>query len=207
VPIDWVVFDLGNVLIEWDRRLLFEKLIDDPNDLDRFLDEVLTLGVNADLDRGVSLADVTEALAGAHPGDRVLIEAFRDRWPETLGEIMDDSVEILDELAGSSVTLLALTNWGSDTFAVAEPHLPFLDRFHGVVISGREGLVKPDPAIFDLLCVRYEVVPERAVFIDDGEANIVAATGIGFHTVHFRTADQCRAELISLGLDLVADPS
>ena len=205
--IDCVIFDLGNVLVEWDRRNLFEKLISDPDELDRFLDEVLTLEVNADLDRGVPLADVTGALARAHPGDRSLIEAFRDRWIETLGEIMYESVKILDELAATRVTLLALTNWGRDTFLVAEPHLPFLDRFHGLVISGREGVVKPDPAIFELLCERYDVTPERAVFVDDGATNIAAAAAIGFHTVQFRSADQCRSELISLGLDLDAHSS
>ena len=202
MPIECVVFDLGNVLVEWDRRLLFEKLIDDEGELDRFLDEVLTLDINADLDRGVPLAEVTAALAVAHPDERELIEAFRDRWPETLGEIITGSVEILDELANMPVTLLALSNFGRDTFAMAEPHLPFLARFHGLVISGREGIVKPDPAIFELLCDRHGVTPEQTVFIDDSPVNIAAAADLGFQTVLFESPRQCRAALRSLGLDL-----
>lgn len=202
VPIDAVVFDLGNVLVPWDRRFLFEKLIDDPAELDRFLDEVLTLEVNAGLDRGVPLAEVTDALAARFPEERELIEAFRDRWPETLGEIISGSVAILEELRRLPLTLLALSNWGRDTFAMSEPHLPFLRHFDGIVISGREGVVKPEAEIFELLCERHGVEPARAVFIDDSAVNVGAAEALGFRTVHFSDPGQCRSELIALGLDL-----
>lgn len=202
MPIDHVVFDLGNVLVEWDRRLLYRRLIPDPDELDRFLDEVLTLDVNADLDRGVPLAEVTASLAARFPEHRALIEAFRDRWPETLGDIIAGSVELLEEVAASGVTTLALSNWGRDTFALAAPHLPFLRHFDGLVISGREGVVKPDPAIFELLCRRHAVDPGRAVFIDDSEANVATAATLGFATVRFVDPVQCRTELRALGLDL-----
>ena len=198
-----VVFDLGNVLVRWDRRLLFEKLIDDPVELDRFLDDVLTLEVNADLDRGVPLAEVTESLAGRFPAQRSLIEAFRDRWEETLGEILSGTVTILEELsADPDLQLLALSNWGKDTFARSESRLPFLAHFHGLVISGREGVVKPDPAIFRLLCERHRVDPRRAVFVDDSETNTRVAADLGFHTVLFESAEQLRDRLRGLGLDL-----
>lgn len=204
MPIESVVFDLGNVLIEWDRRHLFRKLIADDTELDLFLNRILTLDVNADLDRGVPLAEVTATLAERFPAERDLIEAFRDRWPETLGNIIDGTVDILDELAATPVRLLALSNWGRDTFEMAAPHLPFLARFDAMVISGREGVVKPDPAIFELLCDRHDVVASEAVFIDDSAANIDAARGLGFAVVHFQSPDQCRRELIDLGLDLAA---
>jgi 2-haloacid dehalogenase len=150
----------------------------------------------------VPLAEVTAALAQRFPADRPLIEAFRDRWPETLGEILWDTVAILEELRTLPVTLLALSNWGRDTFAIAEPHLPFLRHFDGLVISGREGVVKPDPAIFELLCERHGVDPPSAVFVDDSAANVATAASLGFHTVHFVDAAQCRRELVDLGLDL-----
>ena len=202
--IDALVFDLGNVLVGWDRRLLFEKLIDDPLELDRFLDEVLTLEVNADLDRGVPLDEVTAALAVRFPAHQRLIDAFRDRWIETLGPIIEGSVVILEELASTPVRLFALSNWGRETFALSEPHLRFLRHFDGLVISGREGIVKPDPAIFELLCSRYAVTPTRAVFIDDGAANIAAAAALGFHTVRFESPRQLRAALVALDLDLAS---
>lgn len=207
MPIEVVVFDLGNVLVEWDRRFLYEQLIADPVELDRFLDEVLTLDVNADLDRGAPLDDVTAALAARFPEDAALIDAFRVRWAETLGDILEGTVQILEELAAGDVRLFALSNWGRDTFAAAEPLLPFLRHFDGLVISGREGVVKPDAAIFELLCARHAVEPSSAVFIDDSSANISAAGALGFHTVHFSDPVQCRRELVALGLDLTPDAS
>ncbi len=202
--VEAVVFDLGNVLVGWDRRLLFEKLIDDPAELDRFLDEVLTLDVNAELDRGVPLAEVTAALVARFPADQGLIEAFGDRWTETLGPIINGSVAIVEELAAMPVRLFVLSNFGRDTFALTEPHLPFLTHFDDVVISGREGIVKPDPAIFRLLCSRHGVTPARTVFIDDDEANIAVAAELGFQTVHFESPGRLRAALVELGLDLAS---
>ena len=196
---DTVVFDLGNVLVRWDRRLLYEQLIDDPDELDRFLDEVLTLDVNADLDRGVPLGEVTAGLAARHPGHAELIHAFHDRWPETLGEILHDTVEILDELAGR-VRLFALSNWGRETFELSRPRLPFLDRFDGMVISGREGVVKPEPEIWHILCERHSIDPGAAVFVDDSPANVAVADELGFTTVEFGSPDQLARELTALGL-------
>ncbi len=207
MPIDCVVFDLGNVLIEWDRRFLYEKVIAEPAALERFLDEVLTLEVNAELDRGVPLAEVTAALVRDHPDARELIEVFRERWSDTLGAVITGTVEILDELAGGPTRLYALSNWGRDTFRIAEPRLPFLDRFDGVLISGDVGLVKPDPAIFELACTRFAIDPARSVFVDDGDANVRAAAALGFGTVHFSSPAQCRTELIGFGLDLAVAPS
>lgn len=197
--IDTVVFDLGNVLVHWDRRYLYEQLIDDPEELEFFLDEVLTLDVNADLDRGVPLADVTAALARRHPDHAELIDAFRVRWPETLGDVLHETVEIVEALRGT-VRLFALSNFGRETFELTRPRLSFLDGFDGLVISGREGVVKPDPAIWLLLCERHGVDPASAVFIDDSPANVTAAAELGFTTVLFTSPGQLARELRTLGV-------
>jgi 2-haloacid dehalogenase len=204
VPVVTVVFDLGNVLVRWDRRYLYEQLIDDPVELDRFLDEILTLEENARLDRGMPLAELTADLGDRFPTHRALIDAFRHRWTETLGEVIEGSVAILEDLRALDPRprLLALSNWGRDTFAEAEARLDFLRHFDAAVISGREGVVKPEPAIFELLCERHDVEPRDAVFIDDSAANVAAAAALGFGTIHFTDPGQCRRELRALGLDL-----
>ena len=194
-----VVFDLGNVLVRWDRRYLYEQLIEDPAELDRFLDEVLTLDVNADLDRGVPLAEVTAELAARHPEHAGLIDAFRTRWSETLGDVLHETVEIVEALRGT-VRLFALSNWGRETFELSRPRLSFLDGFDGLVVSGREGVVKPDPAIWLLLCERHGVDPASAVFIDDSPANVTAAAELGFTTVEFTSPAQLARELRTLGV-------
>ena len=195
-----VIFDLGNVLIEWDRRNLYSKLITDPSELDYFLDNVLTMDDNADLDRGTPIHEVAAAVAERHPDHRDLVMAYAQRWHETLGPVDEGTVEILEELSRTDVQLLALSNWGKDTFASIEANYPFFQHFEGMVISGREGVVKPGRQIFDLLCERYSVRPQDAVFIDDSSANVVAATTLGFDALLFDNSELLRQQLLYRGL-------
>ncbi len=195
-----VVFDLGNVLIEWDRRNLFEKLIDDPDELQVFLDTVFTMEDNMELDRGTPLHEVASAVAERHPDKRDLVMAFAERWVETLGGVIDGTVDILDELSRKGVPLYALTNWGQDTFAMIESSYSFFELFDGMVVSGREGVIKPDPVIFDRLCTRYDLEPEDAVFIDDSGANIATAMSLGFDAILFERPDRLREQLVERNL-------
>lgn len=191
-----VVFDLGNVLIEWDRAFLFEKLIPDPDELAYFLDHVLTLEANRLLDSGTPLPEMAEQVAAAHPEYRELIETFAARWRETIGDVIDENVQILTELHEAGVPVYALTNWGADTFAIVEPELPFLELFDGMVVSGREGVTKPDPRIFDILCRRYGFEPEQALFVDDSAANVASAMTLGFDAVLYESSPRLRSLLV-----------
>ena len=195
-----VVFDIGNVLIEWDRRRLFSQLIDDETELQHFLDEVFTLEANALLDRGTALDQVAAQVASDHPEHRETILAFADRWEETLGPVIDGSVEILEELSKDGIRLYALSNWGADTFETVRPNYPFLTLFDGMVISGQERVVKPEPAIFRILCERYAFEPEQAIFIDDSAANVAAAMSLGFDAILFDSPERLRQLLIERNL-------
>ena len=195
-----VVFDLGNVLITWDRRLLFSQLIEDPETLEFFLENVYSMEANKDLDRGVPLAEVVERQSNAWPEHREAMQAFGTRWKETLGGPIDGSVEILRELKGNGVPLFALSNWSAETFAMIEGDYDFLALFDGKVISGREGVIKPDAKIFDILCERHGFEPEQAVFIDDSGANIAAALSLGFDALLFDTPERLRHQLTERSL-------
>ena len=190
-----VVFDLGNVLIHWDREFLYRKLIFDEAELRRFLDTVLTLEENAALDRGESLASLTARLTERHPADAELLAAFRDRWIETVGGLVEGSVELLEALRDRGVPLYALSNWGAETFAAVRDRYEWFEHFEGMVISSAEGMVKPEPEIFELMCARHGFAPADALFIDDSAANIDAAAALGFDTVLFTDADALRSEL------------
>ena len=192
---DAVVFDLGNVLIEWNRRNLFEQLIDDPDELQHFLDNVFTMDDNRRLDSGTPLQEVAAEVAARNPDQHDLVMAFADRWTETLGGVIDGSVDILRELSERGVPLYALSNWGKDTFAMIEANYPFFEYFDGMVISGREGFTKPDREIFDLLCGRHDLRPSRSVFIDDSPANIAAAMALGFESLLFDNPNMLREQL------------
>jgi 2-haloacid dehalogenase len=117
-----------------------------------------------------------------------------------LGGPIAGSVTVLDELRGNGIRLYALTNWSQHTFPFALARYPFLRWFEDIVVSGREGLIKPDPAIFQLLMSRFGIAASRSVFIDDAPKNVAAAAQLGYHAVQFRSALQLRRDLASLGL-------
>lgn len=198
--VDTIIFDLGEVLIPWDPRKLYRKLILDEADMARFLGEVCTPQWNAQQDAGRSLAEATELLVKAFPRQEGLIRAFYDRWSEMLGEAKEGSVQLLRELKGRGFRVLALTNWSAETFPRALDLYPFLAEFEGIVVSGREGMIKPDPRIYRILCDRHGVVATQALFIDDSLANVEGARAVGMHAVQFQSPEQLREVLVSGGL-------
>src|SRR4029079_17285071 len=80
--------------------------------------------------------EAVDWLASHHPERRALIEAFRDRWEETLGGAIESTVEVLEELRAGRVRTFALSNWSRRTYDIAAPRFPFLKGFEAVVISG-----------------------------------------------------------------------
>ena len=195
-----VIFDLGGVLIDWNPRHLYRRLFADEAEMERFLADVVSPAWNLEQDRGRPFAEGIAELTRSHPEQAELIEAFWSRWPEMLGEPAHATIALLDELRAAGVRLLALTNWSAETFERGAPLFPFLDRFEAVIVSGREGLVKPDPAIFELAAVRHGLDPARTVFVDDTQTNVDAAAALGFRAIRFEGAPALRRDLVRLGL-------
>lgn len=198
--IDTVIFDLGDVLIAWDPRNLYRKLIPDQEVMEDFLANVCTPAWNVRQDAGRSLEEGTAELLAAFPQHEAWIRAFYERWPEMLGGVIEGTAELLGQLRAGGCRVLALTNWSAETFPLAQRLFPVLGEFEGIVVSGQEGTIKPDPAIYRLLCTRYRVSPDRAVFIDDNPRNVEAARAIGMHGIRFTAPPQLGDELRSLGL-------
>ena len=196
-----VVFDLGGVLIDWNPRYLYRSIFDgDEAAMEAFLAEVTTPEWNARQDAGRPWADAIDELAARFPEHRERIEAYWLRWPETLGQAIAPTVEILRELRQTGVRLYALTNWSAETFPLARPRFPFLEWFDGIVVSGEVRMAKPDPRIFAHLVERHDLSPSATVFVDDSEANIRAAAAAGLIAIRFDGADELRRRLVALGL-------
>ncbi len=116
-----------------------------------------------------------------------------------LGGAIEGTVEILREyVASDSYRVLALTNWSAETFPVARKKFPFLSWFEGILVSGEEMMKKPDPKIYNLLCDRYDLLPEESVFIDDSAKNIKGAAACKLHTIHFTGPKHLKTELSRL---------
>ncbi|TDC49318.1 HAD family phosphatase [Jiangella ureilytica] len=196
-----VVFDLGGVLVDWDPRYLYRTLLPSEESVERFLAEVTTPSWNAEQDAGRTWADAVASLSASFPEHAELIAAYDERWIETIGGPIEGTVELLRELrSGGSVGLYALTNWSAEKFPLALERFEFLSWFEGIVVSGTERLVKPDPRIFQLLLDRYGLDASSTVYIDDNPPNVDAATELGMTSLHFTGPDRLRDELSQLGL-------
>ena len=190
-----VVFDLGGVLIDWDPRYLYRKLLADEAAVEEFLATVCTPEWNAELDRGRPFAEGVAELVERHPEHAAAIAAYHERWPEMLAGDLPGTVEVLAELWAAGVPLYALTNWSAETFAITRGRFEWLDWFDGLLVSGEERMTKPDPAFFRLLLDRFGLDPGATVFVDDSEANVAAARELGIDAVRFTGPDRLRREL------------
>lgn len=199
--VDAVVWDIGHVLVQWSIRYLYDKLIDDPAELDWFLAHVVTVPWHFRHDAGEPLAELIAEKVAAYPEHRALIEAYAPRWLETIPGPIEGTPGLVEALAAKGVPQFSITNFGADTWAMFRPTFPVLDHMGDVVVSGVERLVKPDPAIFHLAAERFGHAPERMLFIDDNAANIASAGALGWKVHHFtRGADALEADLRALGL-------
>ncbi len=194
-----VVFDLGGVLIDWNPRYLYRKLIDDADEMEDFLAQICSPEWILQSDAGRPLSDCVEELAARHPDKASLIRAYRDRWPEMLEGWLDGTVDTLAALKAKGVPLYVLSNWSRETWPRALEAFDFLDWFDGLVVSGLEGVAKPDAEIYrrlEPLGVRLE----DAVFIDDRADNIETAEALGMTGIHFTGAAALDRRLEQLGL-------
>ncbi|NOT75495.1 MAG: HAD family phosphatase [Cyclobacteriaceae bacterium] len=200
---DTIIFDLGNVLIDWDPRYLYNKILKGEEEVTWFLNNVCTHEWNEKQDAGRTFQEATEELVLQFPQYEHAIRAWYDRWKETIGGPIHDTVAILKSIKESkSHRLYALTNWSAETFPWALENFEFLHWFEGIVVSGVEKTRKPFPEFYHILLNRYSISPERSIFIDDNLKNIEAAKAIGIDAIHFKGADTLKTELKKRGLEL-----
>ncbi len=195
-----VIFDIGKVLIHWDPRGLYEKLIDNPEELDWFLEEVVNFEWHHEHDRGLSYAVSLSQKAMDFPQYTDLIYAYRERWSETIPGQNDEVVKLLYDLESKKVPLYALTNYSAETFPELAEEFPWVQAFENIVVSGEIGLVKPELPIYHLAKDRFGVEDGEALFIDDKLANIKAGEAVGFVGHHFTDAKKLEKDLKARGL-------
>ncbi|UZF92088.1 HAD family hydrolase [Bosea sp. NBC_00550] len=197
-----VVFDVGNVLLRWDARLIYRALIPDPERLDWFMQNVCTMAWNIEQDRGRSWEEAVASLVAEHPEWEREIKAYDERWHDSIPEVITGSVAVLEELKARGDSVYAITNFSREKWAECLIRFPFLQSFDGVVVSAHEQLLKPDPAIYEVLFGRYGLNAGDCIFVDDSEKNIVAARDVGMQAVHFVEPIDLRSELRGLGVRL-----
>jgi 2-haloacid dehalogenase len=195
-----VVFDLGGVLIDWNPRHLYRQLFADQDEMEDFLADVCTSAWHLQHDLGANTRESCQRLAERHPGYRDMIMAWADRSEEMIAGQFDDTVTVLEDVKAGGTRCYALSNMEAETFPVRLERFAFMKSFDGLVISGLEGLAKPDERIFEVLLRRYDLDPAATFFVDDTKPNVDAARALGMNAVQFSSARQLRAELAALGV-------
>ena len=200
-----VVFDLGGVVFDWSPEYVYKELIPDDAERRWFLTHVCKMDWVILQDGGQTIEEGTEALVAEYPDHAPLIRAFYARWPEMLRGTLAEGLALFERLEAAGMPLFSLTNWSAQTFPYAFERYPFLQRFRDIVVSGRVGLVKPDPAIFHEMFARIRaqfpaIEPGEIVFIDDNEKNAQAATLLGWQGIHHTSAANTAQALAALGV-------
>lgn len=195
-----VVFDIGRVVIQWDLRHLFEKLIADPAELDWFLGNVVTEQWHFQHDAGRPLAEMLPELKAVFPDHAPLIDAYARRFSETIPGRIPGTDRLIERLAKQGVPLFALTNFGSEFWPHFRASEPLLDLFRDIVVSGDERCAKPEARIYEIAERRFGFAPEALFFTDDNPHNIAAAAARGWQVHQFAGAEGLERALVAAGL-------
>jgi len=195
-----VLWDFGNVIVRWDPRTLYSKIFPDPAERDRFLSGVCTLEWHAVTDCGVSFAENCARLIAEHPHHEPHIRAWHERWDEMFSGPIAETEAAIEALHAAGVPQYGLSNISHETLEATLALSPAFARLSGVIASGLEGVMKPDPAIFRLACERFGLEPAEVLFVDDSARNIDAARALGFAVHHFTDPAGLRPALEARGL-------
>lgn len=198
-PVRAVVFDIGGVLLDWDPRHLYRTLLPDEAAVERFLAEVCTSEFNAELDKGRDFDEACRELAERHPEQADLVHAWKRQADMVAGEI-EGTPALVDRLVEAGVPLYLLTNMPRWVFDERVAAYPVLQRFDGAVVTGDEGILKPDPAVFELVLSRFGLSPAETLFVDDRPENVRAAESLGLAGHVFVDASALEAALVDLRL-------
>lgn len=198
--IKYIIFDIGNVLLEFSPLDYLKKL---------FLEEDISAELHEQifkspewllLDRGTITQEKTvELLSLRHPHNADKIRASFDGWMEILTPKLD-SVEIVKKLHASNYKLLLLSNFHKDAFEFIIDKYDFFKLFQGGIISYNEKLLKPEPEIYKTLLNKYNINEKEALFIDDTLENTEGAKKVGINAIVFKDSQQLKKELMNFNI-------
>lgn len=199
MTIQAVIWDIGNVLIEWQPERFYDRVIGEERRR-AFFDAIDLHGMNDRVDRGETFVDVVRETAEANPDWSAEVMMWHDRWIEMAAPAIDHSVRLLRALRRAGVPCHALSNFGIQTFEIGLREYPFLEEFDRRFISGHIGAIKPEAEIYAAVEAETGLSGGALLFTDDRADNIAAAAARGWRTHLFDGAEGWAARLVSEGL-------
>lgn len=196
--INTIIFDLGGVLIDWNPMYVYTEVFKgDQEKAGWFLNTVCTYDWNVEQDAGRTIEDAVAIKIAEFPEYEKLIRLYYNKWHLMFSGAIDENVALFKRLkASNKYNIYALTNWSAETWPKAIELFPFLNDFDGVVVSGIEKTRKPFPKIYEIILSRYNITPEKAIFIDDNLENTKKASEFKINTIHCKNPEQVKKDLL-----------
>ncbi len=195
-----VLWDIGNVIVRWNPRTLYDKFFKEPAEADRFLSHVCTMEWHVAHDLGVTFVDNRAPLLARFPEYSDAIHAWETRWWEMFSGPIPETEAAIEALHAAGVPQFGVTNMSHETFPGTIAMSPAFKRLRNYVVSAHDGVIKPDPAFYALACERFGLTPSDVLFIDDSAWNVRAAETFGFDVHHFTDPAGLRPALEARGL-------
>lgn len=178
-----VIFDFGGVLIDWNPRYLYRNYFSTEEEMEQFLQNICTLEWNSKQDAGRPVAEAMETLTRQYPEFAEPINMYYTRWDEMIGGEIKENTDWLKKIKAAGYKVYGLTNWSAETFPKVRSEYDFFNLLDGIVMSGEEHIIKPDPRIYQILLSRYGLKPSECLFIDDNQTNVDAAISQGINAL------------------------
>jgi 2-haloacid dehalogenase len=192
-----IIFDFGGVLVDWNPRYLYKDHFKDEKGMEYFLKNICNDKWNLEQDKGRTLLEGTVLLQNKYPEFYSLIQLYYDKWETMLKSDIPETVSLFYRLK-TKYKIYGLTNWSIETISILYRRFPFFKEFDGIVVSGQEKIVKPNPQIYHVLLERYNLKVENSVFIDDNINNIKVAEKIGLYAIHYENTSKLETKLSTI---------
>jgi 2-haloacid dehalogenase len=178
------LFDLGNVFFDWNPERVLKPIFNDDERMNFFIKNISFPLLDTRCDAGITIEVAVNDAVKKFPDFEKEIKLYYPNHGNMVGGFFQKTVDIFYKVKNLNYPCYVLSNWSAETYEGMEETYPFLKDFDGKIISGRDFLIKPDPAIYELAISRFDLVPQETLFIDDRLDNIQAAQNLNFQTIH-----------------------
>lgn len=199
MAIEAVVFDIGNVLLEWHPEKYYDEVYGEDRRKALFA-EVDLHDMNERVDLGHPFKETIYAEAEKHPEWATEIRDWHDNWIKLASPVIWHSVRLLRALRLNMTPVFTLTNFGVESYAYAQTQFDFLNEFDREYVSGRMKMIKPNAEIYEAVEKDCGIAPENLIFADDRADNIAMAASRGWKTHQFTEPQGWADRLVSEGL-------
>ncbi|MFX0134087.1 MAG: HAD family hydrolase [Candidatus Hodarchaeota archaeon] len=197
-----IIFDLGNVLLNFRPDNFLLNYTKDENYIQDFISKIIRSKIWINLDRGtISLKNAKQEFTDIYPEDRAFIMTFFEHWIEIFTP-MQGNIKIAYDLKANGYKLYILSNFIEETFEIMKKKYQFFSLFNGIIISGQEKVLKPEIEIYQKLLEKFNLIPEECVFSDDIRSNLLSARKLNMKTILFLPNTDLRSELRKLDLKI-----